>query len=149
VRSAFEKQEWPVLVRLLSQSLASARAKLEHPNDVVEAEGASTAVVPPQDTGAKRKAPTDTTTRKSAKNGHASSPLPDLDKAWAEFAVALGKFQRQAHQVKTSFAFWFAEGCLVKALREGRWLLLDEINLASSETLERLTSVLEGTHRRR
>jgi midasin len=31
VRSAFEKQEWPVLVRLLLQSLASARAKLEQP----------------------------------------------------------------------------------------------------------------------
>jgi hypothetical protein len=30
-------------------------------------------------------------------------------------------------------------------LKEGHWLLLDEINLASSETLERLGAVLEST----
>jgi midasin len=63
---------------------------------------------------------------------------------WNAFAVSLKHFERQTHQVKTSFAFWFAEGSLVKALKEGHWLLLDEINLASSETLERLSSVLDA-----
>lgn len=42
-----------------------------------------------------------------------------------------------------SFAFSFVEGVLVKALREGRWVLLDEINLASAETLQRLSGLLE------
>lgn len=32
----------------------------------------------------------------------------------------------------------------MKAIREGHWLLLDEVNLAPVETLERLTSVLQG-----
>ncbi|KAK3283483.1 hypothetical protein CYMTET_8818 [Cymbomonas tetramitiformis] len=41
-------------------------------------------------------------------------------------------------------AFAFVEGALVRALREGRWLLLDEINLASAETLGRLAGLLEG-----
>ena len=31
-----------------------------------------------------------------------------------------------------------------QAMREGCWLLLDELNLASSETLERLSGVLES-----
>ncbi|CAM9744782.1 unnamed protein product, partial [Phaeothamnion confervicola] len=43
-----------------------------------------------------------------------------------------------------AFAFAFVEGVLVKALREGHWLLLDEINLASAETLQRLSGLLEG-----
>ncbi len=30
-------------------------------------------------------------------------------------------------------AFTFVEGTLVRALREGHWLLLDEINLAAPE----------------
>ncbi|CAG9322147.1 unnamed protein product [Blepharisma stoltei] len=42
------------------------------------------------------------------------------------------------------FAFQFVEGSLVKALKEGSWILLEEINLAENEMLERLHSVLEG-----
>ena len=42
--------------------------------------------------------------------------------------------------------FAFVEGALVTALREGRWILLDEINLAPAETLERLGGVLESAH---
>ena len=40
--------------------------------------------------------------------------------------------------------FAFVEGALVTALREGHWILLDEINLAPAETLERLNGVLES-----
>lgn len=32
----------------------------------------------------------------------------------------------------------------LQALREGSWILLDEVNLAPPETLERLTGVLNG-----
>ena len=40
--------------------------------------------------------------------------------------------------------FSFVEGPLVKALRNGDWVLLDEINLASPETLECLSGLLQG-----
>lgn len=40
-------------------------------------------------------------------------------------------------------AFAYIEGSLVKAMREGKWLLLDEINLAEAETLQCLSSVLD------
>lgn len=45
--------------------------------------------------------------------------------------------------VEGSFAFSFVEGVLVRAIREGKWVLLDEINLASAETLQRLSGLLE------
>lgn len=44
----------------------------------------------------------------------------------------------------SQFAFQFVEGSLVKAIKEGSWVLLEEINLAEEEVLERLHSVLEG-----
>jgi midasin (ATPase involved in ribosome maturation) len=43
-----------------------------------------------------------------------------------------------------NFAFSFVEGSLVKALRRGDWVLLDEVNLASPETLECLSGLLDG-----
>ena len=36
------------------------------------------------------------------------------------------------------------QGALVEAVRQGWWILLDEINLASAETLQCLSSLLEG-----
>ena len=32
----------------------------------------------------------------------------------------------------------------MKALQKGTWILLDEINLASAETLQRLSSILDN-----
>ncbi len=40
-------------------------------------------------------------------------------------------------------AWVFAEGYIPKALREGWWVILDEINLAEAQVLERLNPVLE------
>jgi hypothetical protein len=40
--------------------------------------------------------------------------------------------------------FAFVEGALVAALRDGSWLLLDEVNLAPAETLERLAGIMEA-----
>ena len=42
-------------------------------------------------------------------------------------------------------AFSFIEGALVKALRHGSWLLLDEINLAPPEVLETLSGILDSS----
>ncbi len=53
------------------------------------------------------------------------------------------KLERSVIQVKDSFAFNFVRGTLIGALENGVWLLLDEINLASSESLGRLCGVLE------
>ena len=41
--------------------------------------------------------------------------------------------------------FIFSEGALTKAFRHGYWILLDEINLATSEVLEALDSILSSS----
>jgi midasin len=75
----------------------------------------------------------------SRNHGHTST-------TWATFQAHLDRFNRQYEQVESSFAFTFVEGMLVQALRAGHWVLLDEINLAQADTLERLASVLEGEY---
>ncbi|KAG5506394.1 hypothetical protein JKF63_05897 [Porcisia hertigi] len=50
-------------------------------------------------------------------------------------------------KTRANFAFHFEEGSLVKAWREGHWILLDELNLASTEVLERVSSVLGDVDR--
>src|SRR5205823_3461479 len=50
-------------------------------------------------------------------------------------------------QISKSFAFSFVEGSLVRAARNGDWVLLDEINLAAPDTLESISDLLreDGT----
>ncbi|WVZ15742.1 hypothetical protein V8G54_013308, partial [Vigna mungo] len=46
----------------------------------------------------------------------------------------------------STMMFSFVEGSFVTALRKGEWILLDEVNLAPPETLQRIVGVLEGEH---
>ena len=68
--------------------------------------------------------------------------------AWRELHAAADGVERQLRRGDDAAAsapvFAFVEGALVSALREGTWILLDEVNLAPSETLERLAGVLEA-----
>ena len=51
---------------------------------------------------------------------------------------------RQEAKGKRKFVFSFVEGPLAKAIRSGDWVLLDEVNLASVETLESLSTLLQA-----
>ncbi|GLB38607.1 putative P-loop containing nucleoside triphosphate hydrolase protein [Lyophyllum shimeji] len=64
--------------------------------------------------------------------------------SWAAFVSDVEEFEVQHVLGKGKFAFGFVEGPLVKALRSGDWVLLDEINLASPETLECISGLLQG-----
>ncbi|KAG6872267.1 hypothetical protein C0995_011404, partial [Termitomyces sp. Mi166 len=64
--------------------------------------------------------------------------------SWTAFVMDVEQFEVQHVQGKGKFAFGFVEGPLVKALRNGDWVLLDEINLASPETLECISGLLHG-----
>jgi len=67
----------------------------------------------------------------------------DLCKRWK-------KLQECVHQLESKITsqsglvFSFVEGVLVKSLKQGDWILLDEINLASTETLECLSGLLDS-----
>ncbi|KAK3603576.1 hypothetical protein CHS0354_028005 [Potamilus streckersoni] len=70
---------------------------------------------------------------------------PEMLKRWECMGHRLKKLQIQVKQIENTLAFTFIEGTLVKALRSGDWVLLDEINLATAETLECLGGLLESS----
>ncbi|XP_039293225.1 midasin-like [Nilaparvata lugens] len=63
---------------------------------------------------------------------------------WLKMGDTLYRLEQQLKQGHAALAFSFIEGALVKALKSGYWVLLDEINLAAAETLQCLCSLLEG-----
>lgn len=76
---------------------------------------------------------------------------PNLRRRWKKLTASVRKLKTQVDQGLApgggqggGFAFAFIEGALVKAVRRGHWVLLDEINLASTDTLESLSGLLEG-----
>lgn len=66
-----------------------------------------------------------------------------LLKRWSELGKKLDKLEVQLKH-ENALAFSFIEGSLVRAIENGHWVLLDEINLANAETLECLSGLLEG-----
>ncbi|KAI0338876.1 P-loop containing nucleoside triphosphate hydrolase protein [Trametopsis cervina] len=78
--------------------------------------------------------------RRKTENG----TLDDSEKSWTDFEQDVRTFEIQHVQGNGKFAFAFVEGPLVKALRLGHWILLDEVNLASAETLECISALLHG-----
>ncbi|KAL4910123.1 hypothetical protein BDW74DRAFT_173590 [Aspergillus multicolor] len=65
-----------------------------------------------------------------------------LRQRWERFTAQLNDFEAQVAQGDAKFAFAFVQGKIVRALRNGEWVLLDEVNLASPDTLENIASLL-------
>lgn len=86
-------------------------------------------------------------TTKRRKTQSKLQALLELKPRWDQFARTLEQFDIQISGSST-FAFSFVEGNLVKAVRNGDWVLLDEINLASPDTLESITDLLTGPNER-
>ncbi|KAJ1566126.1 AAA ATPase midasin, partial [Nowakowskiella sp. JEL0078] len=79
----------------------------------------------------------------------------DVWDEWIQFKESVEIFAKQTDRVaktrdskdaKNSLFFSFVEGALIRALKNGDWILLDEINLASPETLESLNGLLSSPH---
>lgn len=62
--------------------------------------------------------------------------------AWERFSIKLQSVCQS--DPSSGMMFSFVEGSFVTALRNGEWILLDEVNLAPPETLQRIIGVLEG-----
>ncbi|KAI4254279.1 MAG: hypothetical protein LQ352_003178 [Teloschistes flavicans] len=71
-----------------------------------------------------------------------SPRLQALKPRWESFTSRLNTFQKHLESSSRGFAFSFVEGNIVKAARNGDWVLLDEVNLASPDTLESLADLL-------
>ncbi|KAH8671889.1 hypothetical protein BGZ60DRAFT_514599 [Tricladium varicosporioides] len=70
--------------------------------------------------------------------------LLHLKPRWQRFSENLEQFDIQLSGGSKGFAFTFVEGNIVKAVRNGDWVLLDEINLASPDTLESVADLLHS-----
>ncbi|KAK3107992.1 AAA ATPase midasin, partial [Teratosphaeriaceae sp. CCFEE 6253] len=62
---------------------------------------------------------------------------------WDVFAEKVTDLDRRLTHGTEAFAFNFVEGNIIRAVRDGDWVLLDEINLASPDTLEAITDLLD------
>lgn len=63
---------------------------------------------------------------------------------WAGFKAQVQRFEVNLAKIEQGFAFSYIQGQLVEAIQHGHWILLDEVNLASMETLQCLSGILEG-----
>lgn len=88
----------------------------------------------------------------SGRDGEAPSKKRKVDSKyvvdfarWDEFAAQVKVLERKLGSGSDAIAFTFVEGNIVKAVRNGDWVLLDEINLASSDTLEAIADLLDPT----
>ncbi|KAG9231753.1 P-loop containing nucleoside triphosphate hydrolase protein, partial [Amylocarpus encephaloides] len=70
--------------------------------------------------------------------------LLHLKPRWERFSESLDQLDVQLSGGSKGFAFTFVEGNIVKAARNGDWVLLDEINLASPDTLESIADLLHS-----
>ncbi|PWA02130.1 hypothetical protein BB558_001727 [Smittium angustum] len=70
--------------------------------------------------------------------------INSVDEKWKEFQQQANRFVLQVQDGDSrSMVFSYTEGALVKAAKEGTWILLDEINLATAETLDCLSGLLQ------
>mmetsp|Transcript_2552 Transcript_2552/g.9614 ORF Transcript_2552/g.9614 Transcript_2552/m.9614 type:complete len:5361 (-) Transcript_2552:2473-18555(-) len=138
--SHFQNAEWDKVVSLMYKIVKKAFAKLCPDNDV-------TSETNPGYSNGNGHSAADTNKPNKQRKTEPSNPKNEkLVDFWRKFNDMLENFKKQERMVKSSFAFTFVPGSLVKALRQGHWILLDEINLASAETLERLSGLLEGKY---
>ncbi|CAM9377533.1 unnamed protein product, partial [Scytosiphon promiscuus] len=136
ITSSFERRQWSRLSKGLANAAKMAMDKLDRSRFEQRSEASSDFSKPDQHAKGNK-------VQRSAAGGGSASPSGQR-RDWERFASNAKRFERQRIAVEGSFAFSFVEGVLVKAIREGKWVLLDEINLASAETLQRLSGLLEG-----
>lgn len=115
----FNRGQWKNVVKLWKEAVKMARGNLCKEGSDEETDG-----------GPKKKRKVRT------------SEKAVLLQEWDKFLANVGHFEAQASNLANSFVFNFVEGPLVRAIRNGEWLLLDEINLASPDTLESIADLL-------
>lgn len=118
------KQQWPKIIKLWLSAVDMAERSLAAEDEKEAAE--------------QQQQEQPTKKRKLDRNERAAKKAQ-----WIQFSQGVRTLERQSSQLAKSFAFSFVEGALVKAARNGDWVLLDEINLAAPDTLESIADLLK------
>jgi midasin len=109
VARAFSKQDWKKLLHLFTNAISLVEKKFLSRTDANGSEDHSGG---------------------PGESSDSRSLAPALRHQWNQFAAAVSKFSVQREQIKNNFAFAFVEGALVKAVRNGDWVLLDEVTFS-------------------
>jgi midasin len=116
------KQSWRRLLLLWREALKKAQQKLH------------------LDVGQPAPSPVD---EQPVKRRRLVSPTTQaLRQRWTDFSTKIEVFGAQLSRTDKNFAFAFVESKIVNAVRKGEWILFDEINLASPDTLDSIASLL-------
>eukprot|EP00958_Prasinococcus_capsulatus_P008905 scaffold874_cov380-Prasinococcus_capsulatus_cf.AAC.29 len=135
------KRKWKMLFKairaaaekLISQSEVGSKQASGHGGDNVDLTTSGESLV------------SDDRGRPEKRRKKAQYAMQQLSQQWSMLLQEVDKLEKAAEAARTtSFAFSFVEGVLLKALQEGSWILLDEINLAPPDTLERLSGLVES-----
>ncbi|KAJ1918062.1 AAA ATPase midasin [Mycoemilia scoparia] len=169
VRTAYGARNWKRLIKLFREACLRAYKLIDKANAAAmkiestkDSQGSSDVVT--KEKGSDKKSPKkerdDTTAaddssgkpkRQKKSSGKSSRQLkinPEiLEFMWKQFERDVISFEAQMEQTDKHLVFSFIEGTLVKAIKQGDWILLDEVNLASPETLESLSGLLQGASR--
>ena len=153
VHGSYTNKDWRTLAGYLAKSCKLATTKFEQrqQQEQLQRQQATPEVgSPPVRETKRRKTQNEELDEESIRQAFAGfddldaetfpSHLP-MEQQWKLFSSRVQRFGVQVDGVK---AFQYVEGALVKAVQRGEWVLLDEINLASAETLECLSGLLEG-----
>ncbi|KAG6397962.1 hypothetical protein SASPL_139412 [Salvia splendens] len=82
--------------------------------------------------------------RKPSSGKKRKRPLSEeLLKAWEIFSANIERAHAQV-SASDGMVFSFVEGAFIRAMKNGEWVLLDEVNLAPPEIMQRVTGVLEN-----
>lgn len=121
LHKCFNRNQWKNVIRLWNEAVKSAEKFLNTADEENKDENPK---------------------KKRRLNTHDKNALCEK---WTEFKETVKQFEVQSSSLENSFVFNFVEGSLVKAVKNGDWLLLDEINLASPDTLESISDLLSDT----
>ncbi|KAJ9116871.1 hypothetical protein QFC22_004528 [Naganishia vaughanmartiniae] len=141
VRKSMSQRKWDQLVKVWLGTVPVAKQKLEERLQLRAPNGDLT-------TRATGDVTQDDEPRKRRKLADDEVPTEELERqlaGWISLDQDIQRFNMQHVKSTSRLVFSFVEGPLVQALRNGEWILLDEINLASSETLEALSTILESS----
>ncbi|KAJ3092441.1 AAA ATPase midasin [Quaeritorhiza haematococci] len=130
INRAFQKRQWNHLCVGFGNAVKMAQKVVKGAKEQAKEGGESSSTKG-----------TDPATKKSRKT--LQNPAA-IAASWELFSQRVMQLQTQLEHMEQNMLFHFVEGSLVKAVRHGHWVLLDEINLASPETLESISSLLQS-----
>jgi midasin len=63
---------------------------------------------------------------------------------WKDMLKRFSSILQNLDKIDSNLVFSFLEGNLIKALKNGDWILIDEINLATNDVLQKIVPLIQG-----